>query len=47
MRWLTCSETQKAQVTPLDGLYDFAVADRAGEGVNLQEHCHETPFLIR
>jgi ureidoglycolate lyase len=34
-------------LTPLDGLSDFAVVDRAGEGVNLEEHFYETPFLIR
>lgn len=34
-------------LTPLEGLSDFAVVDRAGEGVNLEEHFYETPFLIR
>jgi ureidoglycolate lyase len=34
-------------LTPLDGLSDFAVVDRAGEGVNLEEHFYERPFLIR
>lgn len=34
-------------LTPLEGLSDFAVIDRGGEGVNLEEHFYETPFLIR
>jgi ureidoglycolate lyase len=34
-------------LTPLDGISDFAVVDRAGEGVNLEEHFYEQPFLIR
>ena len=33
-------------LTPLDGVSDFAVVDRGGEGVNLEEHFYETPFLI-
>ena len=34
-------------LTPLDGASDFAVVDRGGEGVNLEEHFYEEPFLIR
>ena len=34
-------------LTPLDGVSDFAVVDRGGEGVNLEEHFYEEPFLIR
>ena len=34
-------------LTPLDGVSDFAVVDRAGEGVNLEEHFFDEPFLIR
>ena len=33
-------------LTPLDGVSDFAVVDRGGEGVNLEEHFYEVPFLI-
>ena len=33
-------------LTPLDGVSDFAVVDRGGEGVTLEEHFYETPFLI-
>ena len=33
-------------LTPLDGVSDFAVVDRGGEGVNLEEHFYKTPFLI-
>ena len=33
-------------LTPLDGVSDFAVVDRGGEGVNLEEHFYEAPFLI-
>lgn len=33
-------------LTPLDGISDFAVVDRGGEGVNLEEHFYEAPFLI-
>ncbi|AYG69171.1 MULTISPECIES: ureidoglycolate lyase [unclassified Rhizobium] len=34
-------------LTPLDGVSDFAVVDRGGEGVNLEEHFFAEPFLIR
>ncbi|ENN85363.1 ureidoglycolate hydrolase [Rhizobium freirei PRF 81] len=34
-------------LTPLDGPSDFAVVDRGGEGVNLEEHFFDEPFLIR
>lgn len=34
-------------LTPLDGVSDFAVVDRGGEGINLEEHFYEQPFLIR
>jgi ureidoglycolate lyase len=34
-------------LTPLCGISDFAVVDRGGDGVNLEEHFYETPFLIR
>ncbi|OHV79293.1 ureidoglycolate lyase [Rhizobium sp. LCM 4573] len=34
-------------LTPLDGLSDFVVVDRGGEGVNLEEHYYADPFLIR
>lgn len=34
-------------LTPLDGISDFAVVDRGGEGVNLEEHFYAQPFLIR
>ena len=34
-------------LTPLDGVSDFAVVDRGGEGVNLEEHFYPDPFLIR
>jgi len=34
-------------LTPLDGISEFAVVDRGGEGVNLEEHFYEQPFLIR
>jgi len=34
-------------LTPLDGVSDFAVIDRGGEGVNLEEHFYAEPFLIR
>jgi len=34
-------------LTPLDGLSDFAVVDRGGEGINLEEYFYEEPFLIR
>ena len=34
-------------LTPLDGVSDFAVVDRGGEGVNLEEHFFDEPFLIR
>jgi ureidoglycolate lyase len=33
-------------LTPLDGVSDFAVVDRGGEGVNLEEHFFEEAFLI-
>ncbi len=33
-------------LTPLDGISDFAVVDRGGEGINLEEHFYEQPFLI-
>ena len=33
-------------LTPLDGVSDFAVVDRGGEGVNLEEHFYREPFLI-
>lgn len=34
-------------LTPLEGISDFAVIDRGGDGVNLQEHFYREPFLIR
>jgi ureidoglycolate lyase len=34
-------------LTPLDTVSDFAVVDRGGEGVNLEEHFYADPFLIR
>ena len=34
-------------LTPLDAVSDFAVIDRGGEGVNLEEHFYAEPFLIR
>lgn len=34
-------------LTPLDDVSDFAVVDRGGEGVNLEEHFFEQPFLLR
>lgn len=34
-------------LTPLDGISEFAVVDRGGEGINLEEHFYEQPFLIR
>jgi ureidoglycolate lyase len=34
-------------LTPLDTVSDFAVIDRGGEGVNLEEHFYDEPFLIR
>jgi ureidoglycolate lyase len=34
-------------LTPLDGLSDFAVVDRGGDGVNLEEHFYQEPFMIR
>jgi ureidoglycolate lyase len=34
-------------LTPLDHLSDFAVVDRGGDGVNLEEHIYRAPFLIR
>ncbi|KOF19504.1 Ureidoglycolate hydrolase [Ensifer adhaerens] len=34
-------------LTPLDDVSDFAVIDRGGEGVNLEEHFFEEPFLLR
>ena len=34
-------------LTPLDKPSDFAVVDRGGEGVNLEEHFYEEAFLIR
>jgi ureidoglycolate lyase len=34
-------------LTPLQARSDFAVIDRAGDGVNLEEHFYEEPFLIR
>ncbi|MDQ0319075.1 ureidoglycolate lyase [Pararhizobium capsulatum DSM 1112] len=34
-------------LTPLDGISDFAVVDRGGEGVNLEEHFYDQPFLVR
>ncbi|NKJ08368.1 ureidoglycolate lyase [Rhizobium sp. SG741] len=34
-------------LTPLGTRSDFAVIDRAGDGVNLEEHFYEEPFLIR
>ena len=33
-------------LTPLDDVSDFAVVDRGGEGVNLEEHFFKEPFLI-
>jgi ureidoglycolate lyase len=33
-------------LTPIDGPADFIVVDRGGDGVNLQEHFFETPYLI-
>jgi ureidoglycolate lyase len=34
-------------LTPLETVSDFAVIDRAGDGVNLEEHFYAEPFLIR
>lgn len=34
-------------LTPLEGVSDFVVIDRGGDGVNLQEHFYPEPFLIR
>lgn len=34
-------------LTPLDGRSDFAVVDRGGDGINLEEHFYQEPFLIR
>ncbi len=34
-------------LTPLDTVSDFAVIDRGGEGVNLEEHFYAESFLIR
>jgi ureidoglycolate lyase len=34
-------------LTPLEGISEFAVVDRGGEGINLEEHFYKTPFLIR
>ena len=34
-------------LTPLETVSDFAVVDRGGEGVNLEEHFYGEPFLIR
>lgn len=34
-------------LTPLEDVSDFAVVDRGGEGVNLEEHFFEVPFLLR
>ena len=34
-------------LTPLDAVSDFAVVDRGGEGVNLEEHFYAEPFLVR
>ena len=34
-------------LTPLDAVSDFAVIDRGGEGVNLEEHFYAEPFLVR
>ncbi|MBP1872745.1 ureidoglycolate lyase [Ensifer adhaerens] len=33
-------------LTPLEDVSDFAVVDRGGEGVNLEEHFFKEPFLI-
>lgn len=33
-------------LTPLNDVSDFAVVDRGGEGVNLEEHFFKEPFLI-
>jgi ureidoglycolate lyase len=33
-------------LTPLDGISSFAVIDRGGEGINLEEHFYDQPFLI-
>lgn len=33
-------------LTPLEDVSDFAVVDRGGEGVNLEEHFFNEPFLI-
>ncbi|MBL0374579.1 ureidoglycolate lyase [Rhizobium sp. KVB221] len=34
-------------LTPLDATSDFAVVDRGGEGLNLEEHFYEKPYLIK
>ena len=34
-------------LAPLDAVSDFAVVDRGGEGVNLEEHFYAEPFLVR
>lgn len=33
-------------LTPLDGAGRFVVVDRVGEGVNLEEHRFEEPYLV-
>lgn len=34
-------------LTPLDGVSDFVIVDRGGDGVNLEEHFYDEIFLIR
>ena len=34
-------------LTPLDKVSDFAVVDRGGDGINLEEHFYEETFLVR
>ncbi|EPE96753.1 ureidoglycolate lyase [Rhizobium grahamii] len=34
-------------LTPLDARSDFAVVDRGGDGVNLEVHVYDKPFLVR
>jgi ureidoglycolate lyase len=33
-------------LTPLDGISDFVVVDRGGEGNNLEEHFFDEPFVV-
>ena len=33
-------------LTPLEAVSDFVVVDRGGDGVNLEEHFYDAPFLV-